>query len=118
MDCLIGVNGSKPHPYLHIFVYSRKDGKPGLVQAAKDLCSEKLTTRNINSDSDKIESLSSSLIHKEVDEMTLDMHLNRKNGWPSSLTDAKTDPELLVILGDVKSTLGFLPWHIRLTEIQ
>ena len=28
------------------------------------------------------------------------------------------EPDLLLILGNVQSTLGFLPWHIRLTEIQ
>lgn len=26
------------------------------------------------------------------------------------------DPELVVKFGPVDSTLGFLPWHIRLTE--
>jgi len=27
-----------------------------------------------------------------------------------------SEPEILIVHGDVKSTLGFLPWHIRLTE--
>lgn len=26
------------------------------------------------------------------------------------------DPELVVKFGPINSTLGFLPWHIRLTE--
>lgn len=34
------------------------------------------------------------------------------------VSDSKNipDPELVVKFGPVDSTLGFLPWHIRLTE--
>jgi dehydrodolichyl diphosphate syntase complex subunit NUS1 len=36
-------------------------------------------------------------------------NLLRSNGFP--------DPDLVLKFGPVDSTLGFLPWQIRLTEI-
>lgn len=115
---ITGVNGSKPHQILHIFVYSREDGKPALVKAAKDICTDKFKSiSNVPSESET-NSTNSLVPTQDVDEKTLDSYLNRGIGWPNNLTDAKTDPDLLVILGNIKSTFGFLPWHIRLTEIQ
>ena len=36
----------------------------------------------------------------------------------STNTGAITEPDLLLIVGNLKSTMGFLPWNLRLTEIQ
>ncbi|NXU51865.1 NGBR synthase, partial [Turnix velox] len=36
---------------------------------------------------------------------------------PSFSTNGFPDPDLVLKFGPVDSTLGFLPWHIRLTEI-
>ncbi|ODM94315.1 Dehydrodolichyl diphosphate syntase complex subunit NUS1 [Orchesella cincta] len=108
-----GINGTKALDTVHIFVFSRNDGKPNIVRAVKDIYLDKFE-RNSNiinpavpkSDDEKL-----------IDENTLDSYLNRYNGWSSHIAEAKTEPDLLLILGNVKSTLGFLPWHIRLTEI-
>lgn len=40
---------------------------------------------------------------------------SNRNPVPSS--SPSQDPEVLVTLGDVDCTMGFLPWQIRLTEI-
>lgn len=28
------------------------------------------------------------------------------------------DPDLAIVCSEIKSTFGFLPWHLRVTEIQ
>ncbi|CAL8121986.1 unnamed protein product [Orchesella dallaii] len=106
-----GVNGTKSRDTLHIFVFSRNDGKPNIVRAVKDIYVDKFE-RNSNNPAVPMTSE-----EKLIDENTLDSYLNRYNGWSSHIVEAKTEPDLLLILGNVKSTLGFLPWHIRLTEI-
>ena len=44
-----------------------------------------------------------------IDENMVASHLKGNKGLP--------DPELLIRFGLTSSNLGFLPWHIRLTEI-
>jgi len=122
-----GVNGIKPHEALHIFVYSREDGKAAIVNAVKDICTENFNISKTSADIQEVDKpedsaatvpkqiSSSSTPH--VDEKALDKYLNRHKHVSSKLADLKTDPDILLILGKVKSTLGFLPWHIRLTEI-
>jgi len=117
-----GVNGVKAHEALHIFVYSREDGKTAIVNAVKDICTENFKNsdniqelENSEESTAAVPKLVSSTPH--VDERTLDKYLNRHKLISSKIEDLKTDPDLLIIFGKVKSTLGFLPWHIRLTEI-
>lgn len=106
---------------MHIFVYSREDGKPAIVNAVKDLCSESCTVSGGESKGET-EDLGTAPTTNEtparrIDERILDNYLNRHKQC-NGTAELKTDPDLLIILGKVKSTLGFLPWHIRLTEIQ
>jgi hypothetical protein len=59
------------------------------------------------------------LMSRMMTEQEVDVKYNEILGLKGLPSGAKTEPDLLVILGeDVKSTLGFLPWQIRLTEIQ
>ncbi|KAM4864851.1 dehydrodolichyl diphosphate synthase complex subunit NUS1-like [Thomomys bottae] len=74
-------------------VLSPKDGKADTVRAAQDFCQfvAKQQKRSTDLDVDMLDSLLST------------------NGFP--------DPDLVLKFGSVDSTLGFLPWQIRLTEM-
>lgn len=70
-----------------------EDGKQSIVQAAQQLCR---SVENKQSSS------------KDISVSSLDILLRESKNIP--------DPELVVKFGPVNSTLGFLPWHIRLSE--
>uniref|UniRef100_A0A1A7Z6B1 ditrans,polycis-polyprenyl diphosphate synthase [(2E,6E)-farnesyldiphosphate specific] n=1 Tax=Iconisemion striatum TaxID=60296 RepID=A0A1A7Z6B1_9TELE len=74
-------------------VLSPEDGKHSIVQAARKLCH---SVENKEKSS------------KDISVSMLDDLLRESKNIP--------DPELVVKFGPVNSTLGFLPWHIRLTE--
>ncbi|XP_045916583.1 dehydrodolichyl diphosphate synthase complex subunit nus1 [Micropterus dolomieu] len=74
-------------------VLSPEDGKQSIVQAAQQLC------RSVENKERSSRDISVSM---------LDVLLRESKNIP--------DPELVVKFGPVDSTLGFLPWHIRLTE--
>ncbi|XP_061610066.1 solute carrier family 35 member F1-like isoform X2 [Phyllopteryx taeniolatus] len=74
-------------------VLSPEDGKQSIVQAAQQLCR---SVENKERSS------------KDITVSMLDALLREANHLP--------DPEMVVKFGPVDSTLGFLPWHIRLTE--
>jgi len=96
------VNGAGGTDRLDICLMSNEDGKQGIVEAAKKIYHERDKEKN----DDKIDnSLVESKVNGVVDLGSL------------AAMKMKTDPDLLVILGGVQSTTGFLPWHIRLTEI-
>lgn len=78
---------------LPVKVLSPEDGKADIVRAAQDFCQlvAQHQKKSTDLDVDMLDSLLSS------------------NGFP--------DPDLVMKFGPVDSTLGFLPWHIRLTEI-
>ncbi|XP_010881329.3 dehydrodolichyl diphosphate synthase complex subunit nus1 [Esox lucius] len=108
---LLGPEGSKQHSvdFLHngtdkpghqvswcqsvLNVVSPDDGKPKIVQAAQRLC-RAVEQREKTS--------------KDIDVTALDSLLRESESPP--------DPELVLKFGPLESTLGFLPWHIRLTE--
>ncbi|XP_037541215.1 dehydrodolichyl diphosphate synthase complex subunit nus1 [Nematolebias whitei] len=73
-------------------VLSPEDGKQTIVQAARKLCH---SVENKERSS------------KDISVSMLDILLRESN---------IPDPELVVKFGPINSTLGFLPWHIRLTE--
>ncbi|XP_068087459.1 dehydrodolichyl diphosphate synthase complex subunit NUS1 [Hyperolius riggenbachi] len=75
-------------------VLSPEDGKPNIVKAAQTFCQQVAEKQKRPSDLD-------------VD--TLDHLLRSTHNFP--------DPELILKFGTVNSTLGFLPWHIRLSEV-
>lgn len=92
-------NGSDKHQH-HVVscrptvkVLSPEDGKQSIVQAAQQLC------RSVENKERSSKDISVSM---------LDILLRESKNIP--------DPELVVKFGPVDSTLGFLPWHIRLTE--
>ncbi|XP_061667924.1 dehydrodolichyl diphosphate synthase complex subunit nus1 isoform X2 [Syngnathoides biaculeatus] len=74
-------------------VLSPDDGKQSIVQAAQQLC---LSVENKERQS------------KDITVSLLDTLLRESKNIP--------DPEMVLKFGPVDSTLGFLPWHIRLTE--
>ncbi|XP_071334497.1 dehydrodolichyl diphosphate synthase complex subunit nus1 [Trachinotus anak] len=92
-------NGSDKHQH-HVVscrptvkVLSPEDGKQSIVQAAQQLC------RSVENKERSSKDISVSM---------LDILLRESKNIP--------DPELVLKFGPVDSTLGFLPWHIRLTE--
>uniref|UniRef100_A0A3B4WEH7 ditrans,polycis-polyprenyl diphosphate synthase [(2E,6E)-farnesyldiphosphate specific] n=1 Tax=Seriola lalandi dorsalis TaxID=1841481 RepID=A0A3B4WEH7_SERLL len=76
-------------------VLSPEDGKQSIVQAAQQLC------RSVENKERSSKDISVSM---------LDILLR------GTLQCNIPDPELVLKFGPVNSTLGFLPWHIRLTE--
>ncbi|KAM9315689.1 dehydrodolichyl diphosphate synthase complex subunit NUS1 [Gastrophryne carolinensis] len=75
-------------------VLSPEDGKQNIVRAAQNFCQLVAEKQKRPPDMD-------------VD--TLDNLLRSTHNFP--------DPDLILKFGPVNSTLGFLPWHIRLSEI-
>ncbi|XP_051511149.1 dehydrodolichyl diphosphate synthase complex subunit nus1-like [Myxocyprinus asiaticus] len=75
-------------------VLSPDDGQLSIVQAAQQLC--KAVERKERTS-------------KDINVTVLDSLLRETKNIP--------DPDLVLKFGPVESTLGFLPWHIRLTEI-
>ncbi|NWR13497.1 NGBR synthase, partial [Emberiza fucata] len=75
-------------------VLSPEDGKADIVRAAQNFC--QLVAQQQRT-------------HSDLDVNMLDNLLSSTHGFP--------DPDLVLKFGPVDSTLGFLPWHIRLTEI-
>ncbi|XP_068199372.1 dehydrodolichyl diphosphate synthase complex subunit nus1 [Antennarius striatus] len=107
---LLGVDGSKYNvkhlsgctdKHLHhvlscrptVEMLSPEDGKQSIIQAAQRLC------RSVEN---------KERTSKDISVSTLDGTLRELKNIP--------DPELVIKFGAVDSTLGFLPWHIRLTE--
>ncbi|CDQ75418.1 dehydrodolichyl diphosphate synthase complex subunit nus1 [Oncorhynchus mykiss] len=74
-------------------VLSPDDGKLRIVQAAQQLC-RAVEQREKTSE--------------DINVTVLDSLLRESKSTP--------DPDLVLKFGPVESTLGFLPWHIRLTE--
>ncbi|XP_051954106.1 dehydrodolichyl diphosphate synthase complex subunit nus1 [Xyrauchen texanus] len=75
-------------------ILSPDDGQLSIVQAAQQLC--KAVERKERTS-------------KDINVTVLDSLLRETKNIP--------DPDLVLKFGPVESTLGFLPWHIRLTEI-
>ncbi|KAM9356366.1 dehydrodolichyl diphosphate synthase complex subunit nus1 [Pholidichthys leucotaenia] len=92
-------NGSEKHPHnvvscrSTVKVLSPEDGKQSIVQVAQQLC------RSVENKEKSSKDISVSM---------LDLLLRESKNI--------SDPELVLKFGPVNSTLGFLPWHIRLTE--
>lgn len=92
-------NGNDKHQH-HVLscrpvvkVLSPEDGKQSIVQAAQQLC------RSVEN---------RERTFKDINVSMLDKLLRESKNIP--------DPELVLKFGPIDSTLGFLPWHIRLTE--
>ncbi|EHB06658.1 Nogo-B receptor [Heterocephalus glaber] len=79
--------------WARVKVLSPEDGKADIVRAAQDFC--RLVARQ----------------QQRPEDLDVDMlnSLMSSNHFP--------DPDLILKFGPVDSTLGFLPWQIRLTEI-
>lgn len=90
-------SGSDKHNVLScrptVKVLSPEDGKQSIVRAAQQIC------RSVENKERSSKDISVSM---------LDVLLRESKNIP--------DPELVLKFGPVNSTLGFLPWHIRLTE--
>ncbi|XP_039603570.1 dehydrodolichyl diphosphate synthase complex subunit nus1 [Polypterus senegalus] len=74
-------------------ILSPSDGKSSIVKAAQKFC--QLVQQQQKRPCD-------------IDVNLLDSFLQGPKGFP--------DPDLVLKFGPIESTLGFLPWHIRLTE--
>ncbi|KAJ3606430.1 hypothetical protein NHX12_025951 [Muraenolepis orangiensis] len=74
-------------------ILSPEDGKHSIVQAARQVCRAVEQKEKTS---------------KDINVSMFDALLRESKNIP--------DPELVVKFGPVDSTLGFLPWHIRLTE--
>lgn len=86
---------------LHVWFFSKKDGREAIVQTCKRLHKEQEITIG------KMEDISEGRIEDKLNQV---IHLD---------SSPKTEPDLLWVMGNrIPSTMGFLPWHIRLTEIQ
>ncbi|XP_066462307.1 dehydrodolichyl diphosphate synthase complex subunit NUS1 [Eleutherodactylus coqui] len=75
-------------------VLSPEDGKPNIVKAAQNFC-------QLVADRQKTPA--------DLDVDAFDHLLRSGQNFP--------DPDLILKFGSINSTLGFLPWHIRLSEI-
>jgi len=94
---------------MHILIFTSKDGNAGIIDIAKDICKDSLQKQRSQGGGDSSAA--------RISETELDAHfryLDKASGGESLVS---SDPDVLVISGNVKSTLGFLPWNIRLSEM-
>jgi undecaprenyl pyrophosphate synthase len=111
------VNGLKPPSPLHIFVYCHEDGKLGIIQTARDISQENLQIKSSISQDMTESERSSAESQIQITEARLNSVLTNPTANCTSQLGVPAEPDLLLVMGNIKSTLGFLPWHIRLTEI-
>lgn len=104
-------SGQNNQETIPIFLFCEKDCKSGIVDAAVHLFDKRTNDKSTPT-------LPEALLNKDLDTATLNNALNKQIGWPETDVGAESEPDLMMVFGNVKSTLGFLPWHIRLTEIQ
>ncbi|XP_075718534.1 dehydrodolichyl diphosphate synthase complex subunit NUS1 [Rhinoderma darwinii] len=85
----------KAFPHVPVLkVLSPEDGKPNIVKAAQSFC-------QLVADKQKTPA--------DLDVDAFDHLLRSTQNFP--------DPDLILKFGSINSTLGFLPWHIRLSEM-
>ncbi|XP_021963716.1 dehydrodolichyl diphosphate synthase complex subunit nus1 isoform X2 [Folsomia candida] len=109
-------NGNLPlndQEILNVCIFGSDDGKKAIIQTCKDLYHEFVhSNSSSNNISQKI---------KEMDERVVDANINCSVNLKFISSDdgrtLKSEPDLLIALGKVVSTTGFLPWQIRLTEM-
>ncbi|XP_051952084.1 dehydrodolichyl diphosphate synthase complex subunit nus1-like [Xyrauchen texanus] len=89
-------NGTDKQEHQVLKVLSPDDGQLSIVKAAQQLC-KAIEQKEKTS--------------KDINVTVLDSLLRESKNIPD------LDPDLVLKFGPVESTLGFLPWHIRLTEI-
>lgn len=89
-DCVsLGANNNENvllQPLVTVTLMSMEDGRGNLVTAARNLCNSSPT---------------------KVSQSMVDAHL---------LTYGQPDPQVVITVGEPMTTLGFLPWQIRLSE--
>lgn len=92
---------------LNIAFFCFEDGKPGLVQTCKEVY------RDLSHAKERI---SNKL--NEVDEGVVHKKINTAVGRSFTSPNGENgDPDIMIVLGRIGSTVGFLPWEIRLTEM-
>jgi len=79
---------------LYVYLLDRKSGKQCIVDAAKNFCKE--VTHNPDS--------------------LQNFHAKEFESYLTDLIDIP-DPQLIIKFGNVGGLIGYLPWHIRLSEI-
>lgn len=88
------VNGYSNAKNVFVNIFSHTDGRRSIAKAAREVCT----------------SVAQGLLKpSDIDCHLLENYVTLCHNAP--------DPELLVLTGPTYSTLGFLPWHIRLSEI-
>lgn len=86
-------NGHKTED-VNVYLLSHEDGKQQIVKAAKILCKDA----------------------RWKPEILEDFYAHQFEHYIKSSLDVP-DPELLVLFGKTSALIGYLPWHIRLSEI-
>jgi undecaprenyl pyrophosphate synthase len=121
---------------LHVCIFSRRHGKRTILNTVNTLARRRSlpssATRRLSSFSEASSSESpdgydphghhrrSELKESKVNAVlsqSLYSNVERGKGLASTNTGLMTEPDLLLILGNLKSTMGFMPWNLRLTEI-
>ncbi|GFU26407.1 dehydrodolichyl diphosphate synthase complex subunit nus1 [Nephila pilipes] len=86
-------NGHKTED-VNVYLLSHEDGKQQIVKAAKMLCKDA----------------------RWKPEILEDFYAHQFEHYIKGTLDVP-DPELLVLFGKTSALIGYLPWHIRLSEI-
>ncbi|XP_055356449.1 dehydrodolichyl diphosphate synthase complex subunit nus1-like [Paramacrobiotus metropolitanus] len=79
---------------VNVIFLSESDGKSNIAKCAEDVC------RDV---------LNGTLSTEDIDQNVLQSYISDKQPFP--------DPELILKIGRTNSLAGYLPWHVRLSEI-
>lgn len=77
-----------------VFLLSSGEGRKSIVEVAKNIC-QLVIEKQIKS--------------SEITPQFIDFYFQGETGYP--------DPDLVIKFGLTESLMGFMPWHVRLTEI-
>ncbi|XP_052807562.1 dehydrodolichyl diphosphate synthase complex subunit nus1-like [Mya arenaria] len=78
----------------NVYLLSQQDGRQSIVDVAKTICC-RVKSKQMKA--------------AELNPQSLDVIFQEESGYP--------DPDIIIRFGSVESLLGFMPWHVRLTEI-
>ncbi|KAL4232498.1 ditrans [Mactra antiquata] len=87
-------NTNKSTSQVDVYLLCLKDGRQSIVNMTKYICSH-VKQKQIKS--------------MDISPQSVDCLFQEETGYP--------DPDMVLKFGQVDSLLGFMPWHVRLTEI-
>lgn len=94
LHCSLTKMTNRRSSQVDVFLLSHKDGRQSIVNMARHICCQ-VSQKQLKS--------------SDLSPHYLDQLFQEETGYP--------DPDLVVRFGNTEALMGFMPWHVRLSEI-